>query len=216
MKKHFTILILLISHLFAFNGQPISNIKFNYLDINDGLSNNDINCIEKDTSGFIWIGTENGLNRFDGYDVKRFFFNDDDSTSLPSNQISKIYVSKNGEIWIATYGAGLVRYNPEYEIFERFSSAEGDSNKLQSKYLRDIVEDVGGNLWLATDGAGVARFDVEKRTYKHYRVNPSNLENSLNYDDVEKLMFQNDSLLLIGTDVGLEILNINTGKVKKT
>lgn len=99
MKILFNILLLLI----LFNVQTLSQRQlFFSLSVQDGLSDSDVNCIIQDRKGFLWIGTESGLNRYDGYEFKVFKNNQNDPGSLPYNSIWSLYEDRAGYIWIGT------------------------------------------------------------------------------------------------------------------
>jgi ligand-binding sensor domain-containing protein len=85
--------------------------------IGDGLSQSVVNCIFQDSRGFLWIGTQNGLNRFNGYKFEVYTYNPDDSCSIPNNWIYAIAEDKDANLWIGTKG-GLVRYNRKDNRFE--------------------------------------------------------------------------------------------------
>src|SRR3989339_40083 len=116
------------------------------LTINDGLSQNSALAIIQDRKGFIWIGTKDGLNRFDGigFKVYRHLL---DKNSLVNNHIKCLYEDSNGNIWIGTYG-GLNKFNPETEQF--ISYQKNDSTDLCSNLITAILEDRGKNIWIGT------------------------------------------------------------------
>lgn len=91
---------------------------FKHLEVKDGLSNNQVNAIYKDSNGFMWFGTASGLNRYDGYDVKIYRSQKDDMKSLPDNYIETIQEDGAGNLWILT-GAGYAIYNSGTDSFDR-------------------------------------------------------------------------------------------------
>ncbi|HQJ46663.1 MAG TPA: two-component regulator propeller domain-containing protein, partial [Ignavibacteriaceae bacterium] len=99
MKNAIKILFILL----LVNIQILAQNKlFKSLTVQEGLSDEDINCIIQDKKGFLWIGTESGLNRYDGYEFKIFKYNQNDKNSLPNNSIWSLYEDKKGNIWIGT------------------------------------------------------------------------------------------------------------------
>ena len=84
-----------------------SNVRFNNLSVEHGLSQNTVICIFEDSRGFMWFGTQNGLNRYDGKNFKVYKHVVGDSTSLSSNLLQDILEDENGDLWIATWGGGL-------------------------------------------------------------------------------------------------------------
>lgn len=91
---------------------------FKHLDTKDGLSNRQVNAILKDSQGFMWFGTASGLNRFDGYNFRKFYMNPTDMKTLPDNYIETIQEASGGELWIRT-GGGYVVYDAQKESFDR-------------------------------------------------------------------------------------------------
>ena len=118
------------------------------LTINDGLSQNSALAIIQDRKGFIWIGTKDGLNRFDGISFKIYRCGQD-KNSLVNNHIKCLYQDSRGNIWIGTYG-GLNRFNPETEQFATYQKS--DSTDLCSNLITAILEDSHKNIWIGTSG----------------------------------------------------------------
>lgn len=118
------------------------------LTINDGLSQNSALAIIQDRKGFIWIGTKDGLNRFDGigFKVYRHLL---DKNSLVNNHIKCLYEDSNGNIWIGTYG-GLNKFNPITEQFTAYKETADDSSGLCSNVIKVILEDCDKNIWIGT------------------------------------------------------------------
>jgi len=107
-----------------------------------GLSHNAVNCILQDNEGFIWIGTSDGLNRFDGYTFKRYYENPQDSLTLPSNLIMDMSISNDGFIWMST-GKGYCVFNPEDETFRQVRMPDMKPARLAT----DICVDDDGGVW---------------------------------------------------------------------
>ena len=87
--------------------------KFHHITIENGLSQSTVLCIYQDSKGFMWFGTQDGLNRFDGYNMKIYSHEPGDSTSLSGNHIEAICEDKYGNLWIGTWSSGLNRYDQE-------------------------------------------------------------------------------------------------------
>lgn len=121
----------------------------------DGLSQNTIWCILHDSRGFLWAGTYNGLNRFDGYQFVIYKYDFRDKNSLSDNQIFSIYETKSGQIWVGT-GNGLNRYNLATNDFNAFKFDAGNPNSLSIGYVTAIFEDRDGTLWVGTNRGGLS------------------------------------------------------------
>jgi len=94
------------------SAQPTHSFEFEQLTIKDGLSQSSINCIYQDRKGFLWIGTQDGLNRYDAYNFKIYRHDPRDSTSLAGNFINAVCEDSQGRLWIGTDGAGIAVYDP--------------------------------------------------------------------------------------------------------
>ena len=106
MVRRFYIIFLIFSFFFFNNSRSQTSFKFEHLDINSGLSSNTITVIIQDKEGFLWIGTEEGLNRYDGFSFKVYKHKIGDDNSLSHNYIWSLCEDKEGKIWIATDGGG--------------------------------------------------------------------------------------------------------------
>jgi len=118
------------------------------LTIADGLSNNEIHCIFQDSRGFLWIGTLDGLNRYDGYSFKAFKHDPADSTSISDNCVTSICEDRAQRLWIGT-GNGLNRFDPITETFTSYkpdSNSTAPENSLSGNNITTLFQDQGGNL----------------------------------------------------------------------
>ena len=115
MKKYFLLPCALLLACISLGAQ---NYMFKHLELKDGLSNNQVNAIYKDSEGFMWFGTASGLNRYDGYDMKVYLYEPADTTSLPDNYISSIQEDRDGRLWIHT-DKGYALYDPATDRFDR-------------------------------------------------------------------------------------------------
>lgn len=140
---------------------------FNKLTVQDGLSNNKVNCILQDKRGFIWIGTNDGLNRYDGKYFTIFRHEPGNATSLSGNIITSLLEDEEGLIWIGTADGGLTRY--DYKLlpakqFKQFKHIPGDTSSIPVNIINALVQDDFGYLWIGTSGKSVLRFN--KKTEK--------------------------------------------------
>ncbi len=128
-------------------------IRFQHLNIHNGLSQSQVNDILQDQTGFIWIATQDGLNQYDGNRVRVFKKEPQDNRSLSNNFINCLYEDKSGAIWVGTNGGGLNRFDPKIGSFTRYPFSES------YRIINDIAEDSAGNFWIATQNGGLCRFD---------------------------------------------------------
>ena len=118
MKRNVTLVIAaLLLHWVAVKAQT-DEYRFSRIDVNNGLSHNQVKSIFKDRRGFVWIGTISGLNRYDGYTFKTFTSDPGDTTSLISSDINKVFEGPGGKLWIHTW-SGMNVYDPLTETFNR-------------------------------------------------------------------------------------------------
>ena len=153
--------------------QVFPTLKFSHLTTKEGLSNNHVKWITQDKEGFIWIGTEDGLNRLDGYRVKNFYHHPSDSNSLVNNEINEIGSDDKGNLWITTL-EGISNYNTAKHIFTNFLYKEGNTAGLRSGWATAIFLERKNSLaWISTNKS-LYRFD-EQLKYKEWPVDKSNL-----------------------------------------
>ncbi|PSL46178.1 signal transduction histidine kinase [Chitinophaga niastensis] len=134
-------------------GQTLS-YQFNRIDINQGLSNNQVNCILKDSSGFMWIGTVSGLNRFDGYSFNVFQHDLRDSASLSDNAVNKIMAGPGQQLWIQTR-SGINIFDPVSTRFNRRPETVLQQWGIPGNTITDIVKDKTGQYWFLHPFAGI-------------------------------------------------------------
>ena len=131
-------------------GQQSASYHFTHLDFNQGLSNNQVNCIYKDKKGFMWFGTMSGLNRFDGYTFRTFRHSINDTTSIIDDYISKIVAGPDNRLWILSR-IGFNRYDPATEKFDRSVDKYLQKLGLPAYGLTDIVPAPKGYLFVYRD-----------------------------------------------------------------
>ncbi len=154
------IIILIVVQQVSSQEKLLPVFHFNHLTTADGLPTNEIRSnIVRDRQGFIWIGTVNGLARYDGYDFKIYRNNPADPTSLSSNSVMALCYDRKHRLWIGTYETGLSLHDPVNDRFVNFLPRQSDSNWLQAKTISVIHEDRNGNIWLGTYSAGIVRID---------------------------------------------------------
>ncbi|HDP74412.1 MAG TPA: hypothetical protein ENN49_00785 [Bacteroidales bacterium] len=137
----------------------------------DGLSHNLINDLYQDSFGYLWIGTEHGLNRFDGYSFVRFYHNPEDSLSISGNVITSIIGDQDGNLWIGTTD-GLNYYNRSKNKFIRFLSDVSNPNSLKSNRIRKVLLDNNQILWIETVDGTLSQFNTKDNSFRHYTHKP--------------------------------------------
>lgn len=161
--------------------QNISNdFTYRHLTTSDGLSNSNVNCIAQDSYGFVWIGTNNGLNRYDGYTITSYFSDANDGCHLLSDEILALFTDSHNQIWVGTT-LGCYIYNPALDDFQLIRV--DTSNFINStKPTNSIVEDYDGSIWIATAGYGVVHYWPETGVSKNYYAELGGRQTLLNQE----------------------------------
>ena len=187
---------------------PGSIIQFEHLTITDGLSQNAGLAIFQDSQGFLWVGSQDGLNRYDGYTFKIFKHDPDDPSSISHNSILSIIEDKEGYLWIGTWGGGLNRFDRITETFVRYRSDSKEPSSLSNDTVTSIKEDSSGVLWVGTLG-GLDRYDPSTNTFDHFRYDAED-PNSLSSDAISVIFEDSHRQLWIGTGTnGVEGSGLN-------
>jgi len=196
--------------LCGFNLQLYSQpIKFKHLTVENGLSNNYVNAVIQDQYGFMWFGTNDGLNRYDGYNFKIFRNDPDDSNSISDNGIQSLLEDRNGEIWIGTESGKLDKYNPRTE---EFSHIEFQSNINVNNGIESIYDDKIGNIWVGTHLEGLYRLNLKNNIIDNWIADPNNSK-SLSHNYVLSILEDNSGNIIVGTYNGLNILDPDKTKL---
>ena len=156
--------------LFIINLQGNAQYTFEHLTVKDGLSSNRINCIYRDSKSYLWIGSEQGLDKYDGYQVKSYYSDEKQPGAISSNNIKCILEDHNKNLWIGT-GDGLNVYNPAKESFKIFKNDPGNKNSLNSNNISSIYEDKKGNLWIITGTECLHKWVSENNSFIRYPIN---------------------------------------------
>ena len=189
-----------------------NHIIFHHISVENGLSQSSVNCILQDKKGFMWFGTQDGLNRYDGYNIKIFKHNSSDSTSLADNFIVGLYVDSSGNMYVESHG-GLQKYNPLTETFTKFKKSDLNFGPLKFNSLNAFYADTTGIIWTGGMSAGTGLKKTNTRNgkvtvYKHDPSDPS----SLSDNKVFSVFRDRSGNIWVGTYNGLDKLDERTGK----
>jgi signal transduction histidine kinase/ligand-binding sensor domain-containing protein len=204
------LLFLNICHQASFSQKRY--LKFETYDIYKGLSHNTVHCITQDKEGFLWVGTEDGLNRFDGYNFEIFNKKQNDPHSISDNFITCLFIDSKNTLWVGTNSAGFNRYDKYKERFKSFKNAPIKGNSNSIKIVNSIVEDSRGNIWIGTFG-GLYQFDPIKEEF--ISVYNDQSEPKLSGSNIRSLYMDKGDILWIGTNAaGLNRFDIKKKEVK--
>ncbi|MEM9822772.1 MAG: two-component regulator propeller domain-containing protein, partial [Bacteroidota bacterium] len=188
----------------ALMGSGQENISFRKLSKKDGLSQASVFAIVQDSVGFMWFGTRDGLNRFDGYQFKTFKKNDS-ANSIVANDIRTLYIDPlTHDLWIGTI-IGLSRYDMAKDSFSNFLFYADDNTTVPSDLIRQIFRDTKGRLWVGTS-YGLHLFDEENHQFNRFFFDQEARSDSGNID-VKAIIEDREGVIWFGTVDGLYYLS---------
>lgn len=181
-------------------------LHFRQITINDGLSINNIEFISEDSLGYIWFCSQYGLNRFDGYEVKRYYANQSEY-SLPDNTITSIFCDSSGRLWIGTH-EGIVRYEPSIDGFIRYDFKVRKASDINARLVTHISEDNLGRIWFVTEKGSFYHLDA---TGKEFMLSPVRINEELVNVKSFYINKSGSNTLWIGTNLGLIKYDLSSG-----
>src|SRR5882757_1650510 len=189
--------------------QPEEARKFSQLTTADGLSQSTVNCILKDKFGFMWFGTQDGLNKYDGHTFTVYRNNPKDPRSIPDNQIKCIFEDRQSDLWIGTLGGGLCIYDRIRDAFIRLEDLGIHPGFSINPAILSIYEDKASGLWVGTFH-DLLLIDRQKKTIRHFQSDPLD-PTSLSNPTIQSIFEDRQSNLWIGTSKGLNLFNKKDG-----
>jgi ligand-binding sensor domain-containing protein len=184
-------------------------IRFTRITTAEGLSQTRVSQIVQDDRGFIWFGTQYGLDRYDGYKFKVFLNDPQRPNSIGGTYIYALFKDRSGMVWIGC-DQSLDKFDPVTEEFTHYPIRSGDPQGLSSPVVH-ISQDRGGMLWLAT-GTGLSRLNPGTGQIKIYRHKPGDAL-GLNSNNVEWTGEDRTGTFWVGTNLGLDAFDRETGRV---
>ncbi len=205
-RIYFTIQMILLT-LFALNGQ--TDLRFDNYYLEDGLPHSRTNVVYQDTIGWIWVGTEGGLARFDGTSFKPYLIGN--ASDDPSSWVLCIWEDADSGLWVGTLNTGLFRYNRSLDRFDNFSYNDTCSNCISSNQVYSITSDSSGIMWIGT-GGGLNRFDPATESFQWIQRDKS-ISSTFSSDTIQKVFIDRDNTLWLGTFRGLDYLNLESYQI---
>ena len=194
--------------------QPVQ-LEFETLSRETGLSDNVITALVQDDTGFLWIGTQRGLNRYDTHRTRIFLRSLEQEKVLLDDDIRSLAVDPlvSNVLWMGTGRGGVSRYDSKRNEFETFTPV---NSTLQSLAIEVVCFDQSGSLWVGTKDAGLHRYLPEANDFEVYR-STEDRTNGLSSDSIQALVASPHApeLLWIGTDEGLSVLDIRSGQFRE-
>jgi len=202
--KIFCLLLLVFSsNVFA----QTPNLEFERYDTEQGLSQNLVFTVVQDHKGFLWFGTDEGLNRFDGHEFKIFRHEENNKTSIIDNSIHALAVDQDGILWIGTTN-GISRYYPQTEFIEQLPPDIRNNSKPGGTAVNEIRIDEDKRIWIAYLGDGVDVYDPSSKKFSRYSTRQG-AKNRIVNDYVIALQFMPDGDKLLGTRAGIQFIDKN-------
>ncbi len=215
MRKQLLLVFILLITIFAchLTYGKANLLKFRKYGLSLGLSQSTVVSMVQDHQGFLWFGTQDGLNRFDGYQFKVFQHEMNDPSSLSSNYIAALHVDKKGELWIGT-SKGLHRYNKQTATFTPYILGSETRENKGSQYINKILSGPDNKLWIGTY-EGLFLFDPISASSELFE-NKSIKPNSSDSQHIYAMFTDNKNQLWVGTSQGLNRLDLQSKTFKST
>ena len=171
----------------------------------NGLVSNEVTSMLQDSKGFIWIGTDDGLHKFDGYDITVYKHNSTQKNSLAGNSIRCLFEDSQHNLWIGLKGEGLSKLNLRTGIFTTYKHQKG-SNSLSYNDVAGIVEDEAGMIWIAVDRGGLDMLNPKTGVFTHYDIREKGTTQPLN-NALTGMVATNGTLILSSWGGGVYCFN---------
>ncbi|MCP4542209.1 MAG: histidine kinase [Chloroflexi bacterium] len=186
-------------------------LRFERISLEQGLSQSSIYCMLQDIQGFMWFGTEDGLNKYDGYNFTVYRPIPGDPSSLSQNFIRAIHEDSSGVLWVGT-DDGLDRFDRQTGKFTYYRHDPDDPYSLSNHPVESIFQDREGALWVGTLGGGLYKFDQEQERFIRYQVSTKQHQYIPSSDVIWVIYQDQEGTLWVGTDNGLGRLDHQTGQ----
>ncbi len=193
---------------------PETPMHFARLGADLGLSAGGVMSILQDRQGFLWLGTEDGLDRYDGYELRHHVRDRARNDTLPNNWVSGLAEDFEGTLWIGTDGGGVVGRNSVTGLFAELPAVDGRQPVGAQEKVRVIKFDRQGVLWVGTRDSGLIMIDRAHQKLRRFRHSEDE-ENSLSSDSVFAVMQDRAGVIWVGTGGGLDRIDAATGRVER-
>ncbi|WP_236059568.1 two-component regulator propeller domain-containing protein [Chitinophaga rhizophila] len=189
----------ILTGLPVFSQPPV--LHFRHLTKEQGLSNSTVETIFQDSKGFMWFGTRDGLNKYDGYQIITYRYNPQDTNSISDNYIKYIYEDRQQVLWIATQN-GLNRFNAARNSFSRIMRRSADRKTLTNNQITCVYEDAQQNFWVGIYGGGLSLYNRATGVFTDFRHSAATSQD-LSNDRINDIYEDNNGRLWLATSAGL-------------
>jgi len=199
MQQNILLVIFVLISLIGSAGELIKSSVFENYSVSNGLFDEKIHCVFQDSKGLIWLGTDYGVTRFDGYEFTQLNLNSDKCIILTKSLIRTIYEDPNGIIWIGSDFEGIFKYDRKANTLKQYKDKGFTHNSVWA-----IVQDSMQNLWLGTEG-GITYFNPSTESVEHTITVGNNSHMPGNW--VRKIFIKNNNEFWLGTDKGIAVFD---------
>jgi len=188
------------------------DFRFKHITSNDGLSQNTVMAITQDGDGFMWFGTKDGLNKYDGYSFAVYQNVPNDPKTIDSNYITALFTDSRGNLWVGTDNGLLNLYDKQNDNFQRISLPFSNSEGRNNYEIKDIAEGKNGTIWVGTRDYGVFKVPVsnnvvQEKLIKQYH-NAEKGATKLTHNIIRELYEDKNEILWIATNNGLTRMDV--------
>jgi len=193
------------------------DFRFKHLTNNDGLSQNLVLSVVQDREGYMWFGTKDGLNKYDGYQFTVYQNESNNPNSISSNYITELFIDSNGKLWVGTENGIVNIYNSASQSFQRILLPIAQSKSKNSEVINSIAQDKNGDIWIGTIGNGIFKIPFLNQKHDPNKIKQYHNDISEKYqfcsNVIKKLFFDDQGILWIGTDKGLNRMDPKTESI---
>ncbi|MTI25220.1 two-component regulator propeller domain-containing protein [Fulvivirga kasyanovii] len=215
MRKLYKRLVVILLFTMLGNGLcQAQELHFKRLSLKEGLSQSSVRQIIQDRQGFIWVTTEEGLNRYDGYQFLNFNHDKNDPNSLGDQFTSSIWEAPDGNLWVGTNSAGVNKMDIEHETFTRYIHIPGDKGTLPDNNVYVFIGDSLGYLWVGTV-KGLVQLEIKSGKVLDKYIHIPDNSTSLSHDIIYGLLKDSQGNLWVGTHNGLNKKAPNSRSFKR-
>ena len=208
INRSFCCLLLLLSTTLAY--PQTEHLSFEHLGTAQGLSQSNVICTLQDSRGFMWFGTREGLNKYNGYSFTVYKNEVGNDHSLSNNFVTDMVEDASGNLWIGTWGGGLNRYDRKTSQFTQYRHRGNDANSLSSNLVLALLRDSRGALWIGTEDGGLDRMDTAGH-FVHFCNRPGD-QTSLLDNHVKHIYEDSTHRIWVATiNGGVNVLDQATG-----
>ena len=212
----YRVLMLFALLLFAvpLSAHESSVMRFDRVEVSDGLSQSSVLAVTQDQAGFLWFATEAGVDRYDGFEFTHYGRERGNADALASDFARDLHFAPDGSLWVATDGGGLSRWDPATGKFRTWRHSPGVENSLTSDRLRRVTSDQDGNIWIGSRGQGLSMLNPATNQFQHF-LHVENDPASLSHNDVYAIEIGGNGAIWVGTNAGLDRYDTLTNKFQR-